>query len=99
MMSELQILLIITVLGCVSYGLRAGGYLAASLFPAQGKLARVLRVAPGNLFVAFAAAGMWQGHWPAIAGSLSTVAVMALTRKEWAALGAGFLAVALVSLM
>jgi hypothetical protein len=90
-------LVIITVLGCVSYGLRVGGYLAAGSFPTHGRLARLLRLAPGNLFVAFTAAAVWQGHWPAAAGSLSTVAVMAVTRKEWAALAAGFLMVAAVS--
>jgi hypothetical protein len=97
MMSELQILTIICVLGFVSYGLRAGGFLAASLFPRQGKVAQILQLAPGNLFVAFSCAGLWQSHWPVIVGGVGTVAVMAITKREWMALAVGFLAVALAS--
>jgi hypothetical protein len=96
-MSELQVLIIICTLGFVCYGLRAGGFLAASLFPRQGMLAQILKLAPGNLFVAFSAAGLWEGHWPAVVGSVGTVVVMAITKREWLALAVGFVAVAVVS--
>jgi hypothetical protein len=70
MPTERDTLLIICVLGCVSYSLRAGGYIAASLFPANGIWARILKLAPGNLFVAFTAVGLWHSGWPVLAGSL-----------------------------
>jgi uncharacterized membrane protein len=97
MPTERETLLIICALGCVSYSLRAGGYLAASLFPADGTWARVLKLAPGNLFVAFIAVGLWHGDWPVLAGSLSTLVTMKLTHREWAALGVGFAVVALAT--
>ncbi len=54
-------------------------------------------LAPGNLFAAFAAAGILQGGWPCFAGCLGAIATMAVTKREWAALGAGFGAAALAS--
>ena len=72
-----------------------GGFLAASVMPAGGLMARLLRLAPGNLFVAFAAAGILQGGWPSLIGCAAAVATMAVTRREWAALAAGFGAVGL----
>ena len=98
MPTERDTLLIICVLGCVSYSLRAGGYIAASLFPANGTWARILKLAPGNLFVAFTAVGLWHSGWPALAGSLCTLVTMKLTQREWAALGVGFAVVALADL-
>jgi hypothetical protein len=40
---------------------------------------------------------MLEGGWPSLVGSLGTVATMAATDREWAALGAGFAAAALAS--
>jgi hypothetical protein len=56
-----------------------------------------LKLAPGNLFVAFSAAGLWEGHWPAVVGSVGAVVVMAITKREWLALAVGFVAGAVVS--
>jgi hypothetical protein len=92
-----QILAVILVLGLASYALRAGGFLAAAALPQAGLLPRLLRLAPGNLFVAFAAAGMLEGGGPSVAGCLAAVAVMAATKREWAALAAGFAAAALAA--
>lgn len=98
MPTERDALLIICVLGCVSYSLRAGGYLAAGLFSADGVWGRVLKLAPGNLFVAFTAVGLWNSDWPALAGSFCALITMKLTQREWAALGVGFAVVALAAL-
>ena len=62
-------------------------------------LPRLLRLAPGNLFVAFAAAGILEGGLPSLAGCLGAVTAMAVTKREWAALGAGFAAAALVAVL
>ena len=84
-MPDWHALAAILAVGAVCYAMRAGGFLAASAMPAGGLLARLLRLAPGNLFVAFAAAGMLQGGWPSLIGCAAAVATMAVTRREWAA--------------
>jgi uncharacterized membrane protein len=96
-MPDWRILAVIVVLGAVSYALRAGGFLAASALPQGGLLPRLLRMAPGNLFIAFVAAGIWQGGLPSLVGCCGAVAAMAATKREWAALGAGFAGAAFAS--
>ena len=96
-MPDPHILAVILAVGAASYAMRAGGFIAASVMPEAGLLPRLLRLAPGNLFVAFAASGILQGGWPSLAGCLGAVAMMAATKREWAALGAGFGAAALAS--
>jgi branched-subunit amino acid transport protein len=98
-MPEWQVLAVILAVGAASYAMRAGGFLAASALPQHGLIPRLLRLAPGNLFVAFAAAGILEGGWPSLVGCCGAVAAMALTKREWAALGAGFGAAALASAM
>jgi len=93
-MPDWHILAAIGCIGLTSYALRAGGFLAAAVLPAAGPLQRFLRLAPGNLFVAFVAAGCLEGGRPNIAGSVLALATMAITRREWAALIAGFVAAA-----
>ena len=78
------------MVGATSYLMRAGGFLAAGLLPQQGTLPRLLRLAPGNLFAAFTAAGLIDGGWPSCAGSLGAIIAMSVTKREWAALAAGF---------
>jgi branched-subunit amino acid transport protein len=90
MMPDRHILIAILLVGATSYLMRAGGFLAAGLLPQQGALPRLLRLAPGNLFAAFAAAGLVEGGWPSFAGSLGAIVTMSLTKREWAALAAGF---------
>jgi uncharacterized membrane protein len=92
-----QTLATIGVLGFVSYALRSGGFLAAGLIQENGVVAKLLRLAPGNLFIAFVAAACVEGGLVTIAGCASAFGVMALCRKEWAALGAGFATAALVA--
>lgn len=96
-MPDLSILVAALAVGAVTYAMRSGGFLAASAMPQHGLLPRLLRLAPGNLFVAFAAAGILEGGWPSLAGCLAAVTAMAVTKREWAALGAGFAAAALAS--
>jgi branched-subunit amino acid transport protein len=96
-MPDWHALTAILAVGAVSYAMRAGGFLAASALPPGGLLPRLLRLAPGNLFVAFAAAGMLQGGWPSLIGCAAAVVTMAATKREWAALGAGFGAVGLAA--
>ncbi len=87
----------ILALGAVSFALRAGGFLAAGAMPQAGLLPRLLRLAPGNLCVAFGAAGVLEGGWPHMAGCAAAVAGMAASGREWVSLGAGFAAAALVA--
>ena len=96
-MSDWRILAAIAALGLVSYALRAGGFLAASLMREGGVVARFFRLAPGNLFVAFVAAACFEGSWPGVIGCIAAVVVMWLTHKEWAAFTAGFSAAALAA--
>jgi anti-sigma factor RsiW len=60
---------------------------------------RLLRLAPGNLFIAFAAAGCLEGGMPSLAGSLGAFVTMAVVKREWAALAVGFSAAALTALI
>ena len=87
----------IGVLGLVSYAMRSGGFLAAGLIREDGTIAKFFRLAPGNLFVAFVAAACLDGGLPSIVGCASALGVMAFTQREWAALGAGFAAAALLA--
>lgn len=81
---------VILAVGAASVLMRLGGFLAAGALPTRGALPRLLRLAPGNLCVAFTAAGVLEGGWPSLAGAAGAVAAMALTNREWAALGVGF---------
>jgi hypothetical protein len=96
-MPDWRILAAICCIGLTSYAMRTGGFLAAQVMPTNGAIQRFLRLAPGNLFVAFIAAGCLEGGVPNIAGSLLALATMAITRREWAALIAGFAAAGVVA--
>ena len=65
-MPDSRVLAAIVAVGLASYAMRAGGFLAAGAIPPRGLLERLLRLAPGNLFVAFAAAGILEGGWPSL---------------------------------
>jgi uncharacterized membrane protein len=91
-MSDWRVLAAIGVLGLVSYALRSGGYLAASLTPTDGSITRFLRLAPGNLFIAFVAAACVNGGLPSMIGTAAALVGMVTTRQEWVALTAGFCA-------
>ena len=96
-MPDWRIMAAIGCIGLTSYALRAGGFLAAGVMPANGPMQSFLRLAPGNLFVAFVAAGCLEGGIPNVAGSILALATMAVTRREWAALIAGFGAAAVAA--
>ena len=96
-MFDRHVLFAIAVLAIASYTLRAGGFLAAAAIPEHGLLMRFLRKAPGNLFIAFVAAACLQSGWSGLVGCASGLVGMALTRKEWAGLGAGFAATAIAA--
>jgi len=93
-MSDGQTLAVILAVGAAAYAMRAGGFLLGSLLPQDGALPRLLRLAPGNLLAAFTAAAIWEGGVPSLCGALASVMVMAVSRREWAALAAGFAAAA-----
>jgi uncharacterized membrane protein len=84
----------ILAVGGAAYAVRAGGFVTIGAFPEDGMVARFLRLAPGNLFIAFAAAGCMEGGWPSLAGCAAALAAMAATGREWAGLAAGFAAAA-----
>jgi hypothetical protein len=96
-MVKWQVVAAIFAVGAASYAMRSAGYLAATILPKRGLLPRILRLAPGNLFIAFAATGVVHGGWPAFAGCVGAIATMAVTQREWAALGSGFGAAALAT--
>lgn len=96
-MPNWHILSVIGALGLVSYAMRSSGFLVAGLIPEDGMVARFFRLAPGNLFIAFVAAACLEGGWPRVAGCVAVLAVMVVTRKEWAALAAGFVVAAFVA--
>jgi len=96
-MPDWRIVAVVFAVGAASYAMRAGGFLVASALPQSGLFPRLLRLAPGNLLVSFAVAGLLQGGWPGLVGCLGAVGTMAVTKREWAALGAGFGATALIS--
>jgi hypothetical protein len=96
-MREWQVFAAILAIGAASYAMRSAGYLSATILPKSGLLPRILRHAPGNLFIAFAATGVVHGGWPTLAGCVGAIATMAATQREWAALGGGFAAAALAS--
>lgn len=96
-MSEWRTLVTIGILGLACYALRVGGFMAAGAMRKDGVIARFFRLAPGNLFIAFVAAACFEGGWSSVIGCACALLVMAVTRKEWAALGAGFAAAALAA--
>lgn len=96
-MSDWHVLVAIGVLGLASYALRSGGFLVAGLIQEDGSVTRFLRLAPGNLFIAFVAAACFEGGWPSVIGCTAALAGMVASRKEWVALTAGFSAVAVAA--
>ncbi|MFN4924732.1 MULTISPECIES: AzlD domain-containing protein [Bradyrhizobium] len=98
-MLDWRTLATIAVLGLVSYVMRSGGFLAAGLMREDGSVARFFRLAPGNLFIAFVAAACLEGGLPSLLGCTTAFGVMALTRKEWAALASGFAIAALIAVL
>ncbi|HEV2674268.1 MAG TPA: AzlD domain-containing protein [Aliidongia sp.] len=96
-MSDWRLYLAILAVGAAAYAMRAGGYLVMGVLPQTGLLPRLLRLAPGNLFVGFSVAGILEGGWPSLAGCAAAVVAMAATKKEWAALAAGFTAAAVTA--
>jgi hypothetical protein len=93
-MPDWQVLGAILALGSVSYAMRVAGFMVSGSLSDEGLLSKVLRLAPGNLFVAFAAAGCSEGGWPSLVGCLLALATMVVAKKEWAALGVAFAAAA-----
>ena len=97
-MAEWQVFAAVFAVGAASYAMRTVGFLAAGALPQDGLWPRFLRLAPGNLLVAFAAAGILEGGWVSLVGCLGAAATMRATQREWAALGAGFALVTLASM-
>ena len=96
-MPDWQIFAVVFAVGAASYAMRTAGFLAAGALPQSGVWPKLLRLAPGNLLVAFVAAGILQGGWTSLAGCLGAAATMAATKRDWAALGAGCTLAALAS--
>uniref|UniRef100_A0ABS3MG06 Branched-chain amino acid ABC transporter permease n=2 Tax=Bradyrhizobium quebecense TaxID=2748629 RepID=A0ABS3MG06_9BRAD len=90
MMKNLDVLGVIFILGLTCYAMRAGGYVLAASMRDDGIAARFLRLAPGNLFIAFIVSGCLSGGLAGLVGTLVALVTMAATAREWAALGAGF---------
>jgi hypothetical protein len=96
-MTDLQVYVAIAAIGAASIAMRLTGYLAATALPKANLTARIVRLAPGNLSVAFVAVGCFQGGWPSTVGSLAALTAMIAFGRQWAALLLGFIASALVA--
>jgi uncharacterized membrane protein len=79
---------VVFALAVLTYLMRVGGYLLANVMGISPTADRLLRLAPGNLFVAVVTAAAAKGGVPIIAGSIGTMLMMKLTRREWLALAA-----------
>jgi hypothetical protein len=99
MMVDGRVMLAIGALGATSYALRAGGFLAAAGMAENGFMARLLRKAPGSLFVAFVASACAESGLPGVIGCAMGLMTMLATKKEWAALLVGFGTAAIVALL
>ena len=91
-MDDTDIWVAIAAIGAASYLMRAGGYLAAAAIHPESRWARVLKVASGNVLVAFVVAGCMQRGIPGCIGCAAALIAMLLTRREWLALGIGMAA-------
>lgn len=89
-MHDLEVLGVICILGVTCYAMRAGGYILAASMRDDGVAARFLRLAPGNLFIAFIVGGCLSGGLAGLVGTIVALMTMAITAREWAALAAGF---------
>ncbi|MCC8963180.1 hypothetical protein H8A95_12890 [Bradyrhizobium sp. Pear76] len=87
---DLEVFGVICTLGVTCYAMRAGGYVLAASMRDDGIAARFLRLAPGNLFIAFIVGGCLSGGPAGLVGTVVALVTMAITAREWAALGAGF---------
>lgn len=81
--------LVVLALAALTFSMRVGGWLAARAMGVSPLMDRVLRAAPGNLFIAVAAVAVVKGGAPIAAGSVATVLAMHLTAREWVALPVG----------
>lgn len=95
-MHDLWPYVVVVALALLTYLMRVGGYLLANVVGISPTTDRLLRLAPGNLFVAVATVAAAKGGVPIVAGSIGTMLTMKLTGREWLALPAGALAAALV---
>ncbi len=89
--------LVVLALAALTFSMRVGGWLAARAMGVSPLMDRVLRAAPGNLFVAVAAVAVVKGGLPVAAGCVATMAAMHLTGREWVALPVGAAAAAAAS--
>lgn len=89
-MHDLEVLGVICILGVTCYAMRAGGYILAASMRDDGVATRFLRLAPGNLFIAFIVGGCLSGGLAGLVGTIVALMTMAITAREWAALAAGF---------
>jgi len=77
--------------------MRLTGYVAADVLPGATLTARIVRLAPGNLSIAFVTIGCAQGGWPSFIGSAVALTGMVVSKRQWVALILGFVAAALVA--
>jgi hypothetical protein len=96
-MTDLQVVAAILAIGGASIAMRLAGYVAADVLPGATVTARVVRLAPGNLSIAFVTIGCVQGGWPSFIGSAVALTGMVISKRQWAALILGFVASALVA--
>ena len=96
-MFDWRVIACILAIGMASYATRITGFLAFETLPEHGGSARLLRLAPGNLAMAFIAVGCSEGGWVSLLGSSAALLGMVVAKREWAALLSGFVAAALTA--
>jgi len=96
-MTDPQVVAAIMAIGGASIAMRLTGYVAADVLPGTAVTARIVRLAPGNLSIAFVTIGCMQGGWPSFIGSAVALTGMVSSKRQWLALLLGFVASALVA--
>ena len=97
MMFDWSVAASIVAIGMASYATRIAGFVAFDALSEQGRAARLLRLAPGDLAMAFIAVGCFEGGWVSLLGCGAALLGMIATKREWAALLSGFVAAALAA--
>lgn len=87
--ADLATLAAILGMACVTFAIRAAGYLVLRRVQPGPFLRAFLGHLPGTLFIAFAAPAVARAGAAGLAGAIATVVVMALSRSATLALLAG----------
>ncbi|MFD2265159.1 AzlD domain-containing protein [Lacibacterium aquatile] len=95
---ENDILLALAALAVLTFALRAGGFVAVKRADPGSLFYRLLYLAPGNLFIGFAVAGIIAGGVVTAVGIIAAVLAAQIFKNEMISMAAGAAGVALTAL-